>query len=314
MNSSDKSLDKSIVKILRAGNDAQIHFPAVHLNQQKAVEFTLTNQSDTYVNWRAFSMAPAYLKDEDNTTFKSNHSTFNITPKSGIIPPRQKQAINVEFCPRDAIGVFTQIFTLETRADLVDKENIEQLSYSCQLVLTGQSVSQNRQKAAKVAHSLDNFAVKKELESIGSDIQSFMKDHLPGMNYSSLSSSSTTNTSSLMTATISSSNLSTVSNTGRKIAIKEDIILFEETRPNEITKSSLTIHNKDNTDCKITVINLMNPFFTKHPSLMINNRHYVKIPIEFRPRVPGDYKDNILIRVDGHETLLSCVIKGKCVS
>ena len=140
MNSPEKSLDKSIVKILRAGNDAQIHFPAVPLNQQKAVEFTLTNQSDTNVNWRAFSKYPAFLKGiQGHTTVKSDPSIFDITPKSGIIPPRQKQAINIEFCPRGATGVFTQIFTLETRDD---KENIEQLSYSCQLVLSGQAMSQ----------------------------------------------------------------------------------------------------------------------------------------------------------------------------
>ena len=304
MNSPEKSLDKSIVKILRAGNDAQIHFPAVPLNQQKAVEFTLTNQSDTNVNWRAFSKYPAFRAFkgiQGHTTVKSDPSIFDITPKSGIIPPRQKQAINIEFCPRGATGVFTQIFTLETRAD---KENIEQLSYSCQLVLSGQAMSQNREKAAKVVHSLDNFAEKKELESIGSDIQSVMKDHLHGMNYSSLPSSSTTNPSSLMIATICSSELSTESNNG---------ILFEETRPNKITKSSLTIQNKDKMDREISLTNLLEPFFTNYDKLTIKAKHRVNIPIEFRPRTPGYYEGQILIRLNGHNTQLSCNMKGKCV-
>ena len=49
-------------------------------------------------------------------------------------------------------------------------------------------------------------------------------------------------------------------------------------------------------------------------SSKIDSMHYLKIPIDFKPRVPGDYIEKVLIKIENYDMPLSCIVKAKCVA
>jgi len=268
------------IRIKRVNDDSHISFPSVPLNQRKLIEFLLTNQAETFVNWRAFSLVPASLFD-GKTTYKSSYNTFSISPQSGVIPPLQKQSIKIEFSPRDAIGLFSQTFQIETRTDPSIKLNdtLPQISYSCNLVLRGISCQQ----------------LKREITMSSSNL--------------SLASTNVSTSSSI------TSDSSTLSSSGsiRKVTIKTEPIVFENTRLNEISKAEIFIQNKESFDCKINILPIQEPFFLKHTKTTIISMRCIKIPIEFRPTHVRDFKDKVIIRVEGYDSPLSCLVAGRCV-
>jgi hypothetical protein len=119
--------------------------------------------------------------------------------------------------------------------------------------------------------------------------------------------------------------LSIISNTSRhsnkdnsgknvkaKICLNQQTLEFPTAEPGKITNMSLEINNSEDRACELSVIQLMEPFSCKHVKVNVKPKHCVQIPIEFKPLLPGDYRDKVLIRVDSTEYPLSCVIKAKC--
>ena len=105
--------------------------------------------------------------------------------------------------------------------------------------------------------------------------------------------------------------------TSRKVSIRLNPAEFENTRPHEVRKCELCIINKESYDVKISILPIQEPFFinkTKHKQITVQSLHIIKIPIEFKPLMVNEYKDNIIVRVDSYESPLSCVVYGKCVA
>lgn len=99
----------------------------------------------------------------------------------------------------------------------------------------------------------------------------------------------------------------------RKITFKYEKIEFPDTPAGSKSKSFIIIDNKDDKRCNLNIIPPMDPFYCKHLTISIESRHYIKVPIEFKPRVPGDYTEKILIRIDSTDVPLTCLLKAKCV-
>ena len=59
---------------------------------------------------------------------------------------------------------------------------------------------------------------------------------------------------------------------------------------------------------------ILDPFRCKHVKINEKSKHFVRIPIEFKPLKPGDYVDRVLIRVDSIENPLTCVVIAICKS
>ncbi|CAF0783597.1 unnamed protein product [Brachionus calyciflorus] len=312
--------DESITKIVREGNDAHVRFPPCCVTQRKSVELTLTNPTTNYVNWKAFSTVPAYvkLKDEDNKFMKSNYSVFIITPNSGTIPANQNQKIKIEFCPRDVYGQFNQNWEIDTRTDiqsLRQKQNNEPLmSFSCKLILTGTSIPIEKnleQKLVDKDNEISSRLANRILRSKTNSFNDTKKENERSYIGNNKSTSSVLAQSILSSTTNASLNSSSTSK--NRVIIKDEIINFPDTEINQMSKCFVTIHNRESTECKISVFTLMEPFCCKHADLMISSKHYIKIPIEFKPKSLGEYTDKILIRVDKYDVPLSCVVKAKCV-
>ena len=308
--------DESIIRILTVKEDAKIKFPPVSVTQRRSIEFELNNYRETHVIWKAYSIAPAFIRPESdpNSMLKSQYSAFSITPQSGSIPGHQKQIIRIEFCPREAYGIFTQLWQLDTRADLNEKSFRAPLAtYSCKLVLTGKSVPL---EPSEEESKLSNRILKSKTninEGLGKNPALKTSMSMNKLKERKENKSLMSSTSSLIAASLSTSNSSLSTTTSRKFCIKTDPVVFEDTEVNKSSKSFIMLHNKEEFDCDVRIICIMEPFFCKHLNTKIKAKHYIKIQVEFKPSTPGDYTDKIVIKVDAYDTPLSCIIKGKCL-
>jgi hypothetical protein len=59
---------------------------------------------------------------------------------------------------------------------------------------------------------------------------------------------------------------------------------------------------------------LTEPFSCKRAKINAKPNYIIRIPLEFKPLLPGDFEDKVLIRVDSTGCTLSCVIRAKCKS
>ena len=91
-------------------------------------------------------------------------------------------------------------------------------------------------------------------------------------------------------------------------------IEFTDTAPNCVSRSFLRLHNPVERSRELQVIQLMEPFYCLHLNkTVIDSKYSIELPLEFRPRIKQDYVDKILIRVEGCENPLTCIIKGRCI-
>jgi len=99
----------------------------------------------------------------------------------------------------------------------------------------------------------------------------------------------------------------------KAVIIKDDQIVFADIKPGSMDRKFILIHNREERTRELVIMSLLEPFKCKYPKVKLHQKHYLKLPIEFKPRVKGEYSDNLLIRVEGYENLLTCLLKGKCV-
>ena len=125
------------------------------------------------------------------------------------------------------------------------------------------------------------------------------------------------NSNSFMTYTngslLSASTASSTSGSAKMVVMKGEQITFPDTEPGKTSKAAMIIHNREDRTRDLIIMNLMDPFYCKYSKIKINEKHYMKVPVEFRPRTRGEFVDKILIRVDGYENPLTCRIRGRCV-
>ena len=313
----DKSTaEQSAIKIASFGNNAQIQFPSVCVTQTKAYSLTLMNPTENGVTWKAYSTNPAVIrtnkKSESNSLessmMKSNYSVFIFTPHSGIIPPGQKQTIKVEFNPREAFGIFSQPWEIDTRTDLQDL-SAPHSSYSRKLVLSGRSVPwdsyENANEEEDYHLRLSSRILKPKTNSVLNE-----PDQSQSLKYMKTESKE----NSMMAKSNNSTGFSAQMFSQKKILIKEEILTFPDTAPGKTSKSYLTIHNREEKASDLNIFRIMEPFHCKYAgtTVNVNSKHYIKVPVEFKPRVAGEYFDKIIIRANNSETL-TCTLKARCV-
>ncbi len=303
------------------------------ITSRKSYDLTLINPTKSSVNWRAFSRGCPFLRgnsEQDNVdlTAPEYENIFMLTPHSGVIPVGQKQTIKIEFSPVEAFGLFTQHWEIDTNTDQRSDK-----SYNCKLVLSGRSVAkaetneftceeiddlrlnsrilkskQNalnvQNKTARSEHYLDGSLANKSNVSKESDRS--LKEN----SSQSVLPASASFSGSLLSASTTSS-VSTFST--KAVIIKDDQTLFADVAPGSCDKQFVLIHNREERSRDLVIMTLMEPFKCKYSKVKIHQKHYLKLTIEFRPRVKGEYAEKLLIRVEGYENTLTCLLRGRCV-
>ena len=173
---------------------------------------------------------------------------------------------------------------------------------------------QNALNVHRTDQSFENSLSHKSNNSKLADRTTLSKEnHNSALDKYSYNSGTSLSGSVLSASSVASTSVTTSST--KAVIIKEEKIVFPEAAPSTISKAFIRIHNREEKARELQIINLIAPFHCKYfnKNMKIDSNHYVKLPIEFRPRVKGEYVDKILIRVDGYENPLTCLIKAKCV-
>jgi hypothetical protein len=216
----------------------------------------------------------------------------------------QKQSIKIEFCPRESTGLFNQQWQIDTRVDsrslyLPNLAN-PQSSFNCKLILTGVSGSD---EATKEENSLPRPAFADRILTsrtnmplgIAGDNQMVNKHKLLQRQTSELLTSTSkrelkenmSNNSTGLSSSLISTRSSTASNSyttqhqtsdSRKLTITNKEIQFSDTDVNKTSKEFIIIHNKEEFECKLTIIPIIEPFYCKHKEIRIIPEHYLKLP------------------------------------
>lgn len=255
---------------------------------------TLTNPTQHYVVWKAYSESTASIKvdnpDESTTnpfvlldsSLKSNYSVFWIVPRSGSIPSMQKEVIRVEFSPRVTCGVFKQSWCIDTRVDTSRAaSSVDSAAFQCKLMLNGRAV----------ISTIPNMVVKPEDEG-------FSRNTNRVLNNSAINTSNSSSTTSTI------------------VYLRNETLQFNDTPPNESSTDFLVVNNRSETnEYRVCLLaGFQAPFVCKKVGVeyVIKPKHYFKIPIEFKPRVTRRYEDKVVVRVEPGGSLLSCKLVANC--
>jgi hypothetical protein len=326
------------VKIYKTGTDSRVEFPPLTMGKQITCQLVMTNPTNSNVNWNAYSTGPV-LVGPNRIQMKPGLNIFTVSPSSGVIQPLQKLCFNIVFTPKEINGEFTQTWQVDTRiseTNQTEKSKDDSLIYglapfNCQLIITGKCIGQSDENFNK--YKLSDRILKSKLSSTGDLASSILnKNHVS--NTSKLTSliknkeNSSASINTILTdksynsnaiSNVSSSMLSITSNSSttsrsNRLILKNEQIDFVDTLPNQVSKGFLTIHNREDFDCKIRILTLNDPFYCKYTDMRVNSKHYVKVPVEFKPKCLGDFSQRMLVKVEEYEMPLSSILKGKCVN
>lgn len=341
--------DESLIRIVRTGNDIQVKFPPVSVGQRKSIDLTLTNPTSNYVVWKSFSSSPALIRLSEHLAnvsselsshniMKSTVSVFLMTPSSGTIPPNQKQAIRIDFAPRDGYGFYSQYWTIDTRTDSTDLINPSSrsslpTSYTCRLTISGKSVPleipikllsdltqeddytsrlTNRILKSKTNSLYDSNTNSSTISESGKDANGKSTDNVKNMLKNKENSlDGSVKGSSMMTSSVLSDSSKASSH---RICIKEDVVKFADTPVDHSSKAYFHVNNKGDQDYTVSFLTIFEPFYLKHTEVEVKARHFIKIPIEFRPRSVGEFRDKLLVTYNKNEAPLTCTIVGRCIN
>ena len=289
-----------VVTTVKENGDYKLDFAAMPLNESNNFEMTLSNSTLSYVHWKAFSTTPAMTKKfGDNNLVQSKIGAFTFTPSSGIIPVGQKKTVRIEFRPRDsAPAEFTQTWQIDTRSDLQSVDKINAV-FNSKLILCGKSLPPLTEKRS----------LSSQLENIGG----FYLNSQGSSSASSLLSSSSLSTCS-STSSIASSENKTGSNAMKsmRLLIKEELLNFGEVKVGESKRMTILIHNSDTFDCWLNIPPITEPFYCKHSQIELKSKHFIKVPIVFKPRaVCNEYVGKFALKVDKFDEIISILMRGR---
>lgn len=89
-------------------------------------------------------------------------------------------------------------------------------------------------------------------------------------------------------------------------------LVYPDVQPLKTQELSIKIENPLDRDCRLTVLPLVEPFYCKHLSLKVKSKHYVKVPIEFKPDRVGTYDDKVVIKAESIDCTMSCRLHAVC--
>ena len=301
----DNKSEQSTIKLNSLNNHIHIQCPAVYITQTKEYELVLMNTNENVVNWKVYSTNPAMIKMDkslmsevnnfESSIIKFDLGVFKLTPSFGVITPGNKETIKVEFNPCENFGIFSQLYQIDTRTDLKE-------FYGRKLVLSGRSIPlDSYEKETEEDHRLNSRVFKSKTNCVFNG-----SDESQNSNY--------VKTATKENLMLRKSNIINSVASKKNISIKEEFLNFADTEPGKISKNYLIINNREDKALDLNIYRILEPFHCKYAgtTVNINSRHYVKVPVMFKPQMLGDYFDKIIIRVNNNETL-TCNLKARCV-
>ncbi|XP_062057295.1 centrosomal protein of 192 kDa isoform X1 [Lepus europaeus] len=243
-----------------------IAFPITEPGKTSESCLELENHGPTAVKWHLSSFAPPYVKgvDESGDVFRATYTAFRCSPITGTLESCGLQKVSVTFLPRDR-GHYAQFWDVECHPH---KE--PHRKHTLRFQLCGQSIraeneSENACTSTDVLVKIDNAATpRRRAVSEASAL-------IPGRQ---------------------------LDLTHRGIYAPEDMYRFLPTKVGESRTIKVNLRNNSFITHSLKFLSPREPFYIKHSKYSLRARHYIHIPVHFRPKSVGKFEGLLVIQTD----------------
>ncbi|XP_021120952.1 centrosomal protein of 192 kDa isoform X4 [Heterocephalus glaber] len=245
-----------------------ITFPATAPGETSESCLELENHGPTDVRWHVSSFAPPYVKgvDESGDVFRATYAAFRCAPLSGTLGSHGTQKVSVTFLPRDR-GNYAQFWDVECHPV---KE--PHLRHTLRFQLSGQSVRAGEEPPAHAATATGSLA---RLEGRPRRRAASEPALPPGPPEPPASASP------------------------RGVYTPQDAYTFPPTRVGEARALKVSVRNSSFVTRALKFVPPREPFHVRHSRYSLRARHYIHIPVHFRPTAAGSFQALLLIQTDG---------------
>nr|XP_044999019.1 centrosomal protein of 192 kDa isoform X3 [Jaculus jaculus] len=222
------------------------------------------NHGPTDVKWHLSSFAPPYVKDVDESgdVFRATYTAFRCSPISGILGSHGIQKVSIMFLPRDR-GDYAQFWDVECHPV---KE--PHMKHTLRFQLSGQSIRAGN--GPEDAHSSKDTLIK-------------VDPAVMPRRHAVLEASAHTGQHDL---------------NQRGVYAPKDVYMFLPTKVGESRMLKVNLRNNSFYTHLLKFSSPREPFYIKHSKYSLRARHYIHIPVHFRPEAAGRFAALLVIHTD----------------
>ncbi|KAL1773624.1 centrosomal protein of 192 kDa isoform X1 [Sigmodon hispidus] len=241
-------------------------FPPTEPGKTSENYLELENCGPTHVKWHLSSFAPPYVKgvDETGDVFRATYTAFRCSPISGTLEGRGIQKVSIMFLPRDR-GDYAQFWDVECYPA---KE--PHRKHTLRFQLSGQSI--RVENDPEDSCSSRDFLVKVDpaVMSRRRAVSETCTD-IPGKQLDS---------------------------SHRGVYAPKDVYMFLPTKLGESRTLKVNLRNNSFFTHALKFLSPREPFYIKHSKYSLRARHYIHIPVHFRPQSVGRFEALLVIQTD----------------
>ncbi|KAM9309577.1 centrosomal protein of 192 kDa [Pholidichthys leucotaenia] len=236
-----------------------ILFPTTSSGEMSEAQLEVQNK-DVEVRWYLSSFAPPYVKGVDNTedVYRATYTAFRFSRVSGTLGTHEKMQVPITFLPRDR-GDYAQFWDLECHPV---SEPQQKTRIRFQLCGTG-----TKFEPMEGPHEGDCSLVKTE----------------PTVKSKKRADSSAGRTSQEEALR-------------RGVYSPQDVYTFPTTRVGESSSLKVNIRNSSSDAHELNFVSPRQPFHIKHSKYSLRSQHYLKLPVQFKPRTGGTHDGVLLVQ------------------
>ncbi|XP_042539598.1 centrosomal protein of 192 kDa isoform X1 [Dipodomys spectabilis] len=243
-----------------------ITFPTTESGKTSENYLEFENHGPVDVKWHLSSFAPPYVKgvDESGDVFRATYTAFRCSPISGTLERNRIQKVSITFLPRDR-GDYAQFWDIECHP--VKEPHMQ---HTLRFQLSGKSIRAEN-KPGKARSSTDRL-IKVDNVGMSRKCASLEASALPLGRQGDLSQ--------------------------RGVYAPEDVYVFLPTRVGESRTLKVNLRNSSFITHSLKFLSPREPFHIKHSKYSLRARHYIHIPVHFRPEAAGRFEALLIIQTD----------------
>ncbi|XP_028630112.1 centrosomal protein of 192 kDa isoform X2 [Grammomys surdaster] len=240
-------------------------FPPTEPGKTSENYLELENGGPTDVKWHLSSFAPPYVKGVDETggVFRATYTAFRCSPISGTLEGHGVQKVSIMFLPRDR-GHYAQFWDVECHPA---KE--PHMKHTLRFQLSGQSIRAEGDPE-------DSCSSRDTLIKVDNAVMSRRRavfettTHVPGQ----------------------------LDLSHQGVYAPKDVYMFLPTKLGESRTLKVNLRNNSFFTRALKFLSPRKPFHIKHSKYSLRARHYIHIPVHFRPEAVGRFEALLVIQTD----------------
>ncbi|XP_031221807.1 centrosomal protein of 192 kDa isoform X2 [Mastomys coucha] len=254
-------------------------FPPTEPGRTSENYLELENCGPIDVKWHLSSFAPPYVKgvDENGDVFRATYTAFRCSPISGTLEGHGIQKISIMFLPRDR-GNYAQFWDVECHPA---KE--PHMKHTLRFQLSGQSIRAENDPE-------DSCSSRDTLIKVDTAVVSRRRAvsettaHMPGQ----------------------------LDLSHHGVYAPKDVYMFLPTKLGESRTLKVNLRNNSFFTHALKFLSPREPFYIKHSKYSLRARHYIHIPVHFRPEAVGRFEALLVIQTDEGKSIAVRLI-GECL-